>query len=97
MQVLKGPKGLRLCCQRGESLRTQCTPRLGPTQVTYAFEHPHHRHVEMVMRYADMLQPRLRSSANPDPNPHFNPNPHPHFNPNPRGHAAAAPQEQRQP
>ena len=29
-------------------------------EVVYAFEHPHHRHVEMHMRYADMLQPRLR-------------------------------------
>ena len=65
MQVLKGPKGLRLCCQRGESLRTQCTPRLGPTQVTYAFEHPHHRHVEMQMRYADMLRPRLTGASSP--------------------------------
>ena len=26
-------------------------------EVVYAFEHPHHRHVEMHMRYADMAQP----------------------------------------
>ena len=35
------------------------TARFFDSLVTYAFEHPHHRHVEMQMRYADMLRPRL--------------------------------------
>ena len=35
------------------------TARFFDGLVTYAFEHPHHRHVEMQMRYEDMLRPRL--------------------------------------
>lgn len=39
--------------------------------MTYAFEHPHHRHVEMHMRYADMLNPRLVSGAGAAPELQF--------------------------
>jgi hypothetical protein len=34
-----------------------------PTKVVYAFEHPQHRHVEMHMRYEDMLGVRLQPAS----------------------------------
>lgn len=41
------------------------TARFFDHLVTYAFEHPYHRHVEMQMCYADMLRPRLTAASSP--------------------------------